>query len=855
MNLKKYAPYLAAVILFAVITIIQFSPLFKGKVINQSDIVQYRGMSREVLDFRKAGDSEALWTNSMFGGMPTYQVAPLSPGNWMGQLDKLFHLYLPHPGGYIFFMFLGFYILLLCLRIDPWLALVGGLAYGFSSYFFIILEVGHNSKANAIGYLAPVLGGLVLLLRQKYWLGFAVTVLFSALELNANHVQISYYGYLVIALILAGYFVEAVKQKNLRPFFIALGIFVLASCIAVLPNAGNLLATNEYGNYTTRGRTELTIDASLQPNTGNVTSGLDKSYATQYSYGVSEVFTFLIPNYKGGPSGTPIAYAGKNALKDVDPELREQVSRSAAYFGVQDSTAGPVYLGAIVMLLAVLGVLLVRHPLKWPLIIATLLAIMLSWGKHFMGLSSLFLDYLPGYNKFRAVSMILIIAELTIPLLAVLGLDQLIRYCRENKAVKLPLLAGEYAVKQVLLAAVLLVGGFCLLGYAAPDLVNSFIPPGEEQELADLFRQNGASDAQVAGAVPQIMNNLVIARKAIFKSDALRSFLYVALAAIVLFLYLGNKLKAGLLFALLAGLIAADMWPVVSRYLNKDSFIAKAQFEAPPQKTAADEQILADTALDYRVLNLTRMPFQDATTSYYHKSIGGYHGAKLKKYDELISFHLFKEMSRFSSQLNDHLTSDSALNVFMNGFGVLNMLNTKYIILPTRDEPAAFPNPAANGNAWLVKQVITAATADSEMVALYRLDTRHQAVIGQKNKLAGIQDSYSGEGSIRLLHYAPNALVYESDTKAPEFAVFSEIYYPKGWNAYLDGALVPHSCVNYLLRGMELPAGRHKVEFKFEPGVYTTGNAISLAGSLLVLICLGGGLYMALKRKEPAATA
>jgi hypothetical protein len=850
MPVKKYVPYLLAVALFAIITVIQFGPLFKGKVINQSDIVQYRGMSKEVIDYRKAEHKEALWTNSMFGGMPAYQVSPMYPGNWMTYLDRLFHLFLPHPSGSIFVIFLGFYILLLCLKIDPWLALVGSLAYGFSSYFFIILEVGHNSKAYAIGYLAPVLGGTLLLLQGNYWLGFALVVLFSALGLNANHVQISYYGYLVIALVFAGYFISAVKQKELKPFFIGLSLFVLASGIAVLPNAGNLLATNEYGKYTTRGKTELTINASLKPNSGNVTSGLDKSYATQYSYGISEVFTFLIPDYKGGPSGMPIGYAHKDALKHVDPELREQVSGSSGYFGVQDSTAGPVYLGAIVMLLAFLGLFIVHHPLKWPLVIATLFSMMLSWGKYFMGLSSFFMDYLPGYNKFRAVSMILVIAELTIPLLAILALDRLVKLSAKGEPVKMPFTGKEYSLKKMLIVSVAAVGGFCLLGYVMPDLVNSFSPPGEEEEIAQMYRRSGATNEQISGALPAIISNLEIARKAIFKSDALRSFIFIALAALALFFYLNKKLKTELLLLALGIFIMADMWPVVSRYLNKNSFVPRAQFEAPPQKTAADEQILADPEKDFRVLNLTVSPFQDATTSYYHKSIGGYHGAKLKKYDELISFHLFKEINLFSQEMGESLSSDSATNGLLLRLPVLNMLNTRYFILPTRtDEPAAFPNPQANGNAWLVKQIKTVNSADSEIVGLYRLDTKTQALVQQKNKPATLKNSYSGEGTIRLESYRPNYLVYETTTQEPEFAVFSEIYYPEGWNAFIDGKPAMHTCVNYLLRGMEIPAGKHRVEFKFEPRIYTTGNTLSFFGSILVLGCVAGSLYVAVKKQ------
>jgi hypothetical protein len=397
MNFKKYLPHLAAVVLFAVITLVQFSPLLSDKVLEQGDIVRYKGMSQEMTDFRKAEHSEALWTNSMFGGMPAYQVSTIYPGNWLGHIDKMFHLYLPHPSGYIFLCFIGFFILLLCLEINPWLAIVGALAYGFSSYFFIIIEAGHNSKANAIGYLAPLLGGIILLMRGKHWLGFAVTTLFMAMELNANHVQISYYGFMLFGLVFLSYFILAFKEKTLKAFFIGVGLFIAASLIGVLPNTGNLLATYEYGNYTTRGKTELTMNAALQTNKGNITSGLDKDYATQWSYGVGETFTFLIPNFKGGGSDA-IGRVDKDALKSVDPQLREQVAQSSAYFGEQPFTSGPVYIGAIVMLLAFLGLFIIDHPLKWALVAGTLLSVMLAWGKNFMGLTSVFMDFVPGYN-------------------------------------------------------------------------------------------------------------------------------------------------------------------------------------------------------------------------------------------------------------------------------------------------------------------------------------------------------------------------------------------------------------------------------------------------------------------------
>lgn len=852
MSFKKYLPHALAVLVFAIITLIQFNPLFKGKVINQSDIVQHKGMSKEVLDYRTAHHEEPLWTNSMFGGMPAYHVSTLYPGNWMSHIDKLFHLFIPHPGGYIFMCFLGFFILLLCLEVNPWLALVGSLAYGFSSYFFIILEVGHNTKSNAIGYLAPILGGIVLLMRNKFWLGFALTTLFMALELNANHVQITYYGLMLYSLVFVAYFILAVKQKQIKPFFIGLCLFVISSLIALLPNAGSLLTTYEYGKYTTRGKTELTIGADMKSNKGNATSGLDKDYAVQYSHGIDETFTFLIPNYKGG-SGIPIAYADKDAVKNVDPELREQVGGMSSYFGIQGSTAGPVYVGSIVVFLAFLGLFIVNHALKWPLLIATILSMMLSWGKYFMGLSSLFMDYLPGYNKFRAVSMILIIAELTVPLLAVLALDQFIKAGKVNQNFKIPFLAKECPLRKFFIVSLSIVGGFCLLAYLLPTTINSFEKPYEQMQLADAYKENGATDQQVSQVLPDIMSNLEKARIAIFKSDALRSLVFIALAGLTLLLYLSKKIKLELMFLLLGVFITVDMWPVASRFLNDKSFVSKSQFNAPPIKSRADEEILADPQLDFRVANLSVMPFQDATTSYYHKSIGGYHGAKLKKYDELISFHLMKEINLLSRGLNASGGSPAAVDSITAGLNTLNMLNTRYFMVPTQRDIVALPNRNANGNAWFVQEVKTVANADSEMVALYKTNTKHSALLQQKNKPASVLSKYAGGGEIKLLSYEPNNLVYETKNENDGFAVFSEIYYPKGWEAYLDGRKATYVCTDYLLRGMEVPKGNHKVEFKFEPGIYKTGDTISLVGSLLVICLFLFCIYTALKRKEIAA--
>ncbi len=851
-SLKNYYPHITAIVVFAIVTLIYFKPLLSGKELSQHDITQHKGMSKEILDFRNSENAEPLWTNSMFGGMPAYQISTLYPGNWLGTIDKAFKLFLPHPSGYLFLYFFGFFILLLCLKIEPWLALVGALGYGLSSYYVIIIGAGHNSKANAIGYLAPLLGGIILTLRGRYWFGAALTVLFMALELNANHVQITYYGFMLIGVTLLTYLYFAIKEKQLPSFGKAAVFIAGASIIGVLPNAASLMCTEEYGKYSSRGKTELTIDSKLKSNAGNTTGGLDKDYATQWSYGISETFTFLIPDYKGGASGY-IANADPAALKKVNQDYKEQVGGSSSYFGDQLSTGGPSYIGAIIMFLAVLGLFLVKNKIKWALVFATLITVPLSWGHNFMSLTSFFLDHVPGYDKFRAVSMILIVAELTIPLLAILALNELIQAKSLKDKIKISFLKKEIELKKLLIVVFAIVGGFCAIGYVAPDLVNTFHSLNEEGAMMNEAKRQGATDAQASQYATELMPQLEIARKAIFTSDAARSFIFILLAAIFIYLYLNKKIKKELLFGALGIFMLIDNWTVDTRYLNDKSFISKSQNQNALEKSPADEEILKDNSLDYRVLNLTQSPFQDATTSYWHKSIGGYHGAKLKKYQELIDFHIDKDMQKFYEGFNAAKGNDSILNLMYAQLNVLNMLNTKYFIVPLGKEgrtPVPFTNKQANGNVWFVKNIKTAINADSEIVGLYNINTKRQAITQQKfNELVKMEKNYSGEGNIKLVSYKANNLVYESDAAANQFAVFSEIYYPKGWNAYIDGALSAHACVDYVLRGMPIPAGKHKIEFKFEPAVYKTGNTISMAGSVLVLASVALCLYLDRKKK------
>ncbi|MBS1653154.1 MAG: YfhO family protein [Bacteroidetes bacterium] len=851
-KIKPYFAQIAAVAVFIIITLFFFKPQFAGKVLKQDDIMRHRGMSKEIVDYRTQKGEEPLWTNSMFGGMPAYQISTIYWGNFVGKLDNAFKLFIPLPAGYLFLYFLGFYILLLCLNINKWLSLIGAVAYGFSSYFLIILEAGHNSKANALGYLPALIGGIILIYNKRYWLGASITMLFGAMELNCNHIQITYYGYILITFIIAGFFIKAFKEKNIKPFFVASLIAIGSILISVLPNAGNLLATQEYGKYTIRGTTDLTINAQLKSNKENTTSGLDKNYATQWSYGIDETFTFLIPDYKGGVSNA-IGNLYPDALKKVNPDFKDSVARNYSYFGTQPFTSGPVYIGAIIIFLAFLGMFIIKNKLKWPIFFATLLTIALSWGHNFMGLSEFFLSHVPLYNKFRAVSMLLVVAELTLPLLAIMALDEMLKNNNWLDKINLNSIKKQVSLKKLIIISYAVVGGFCAVCYITPDLFNSFSSPSETKEMIANAIQQGNDEKQVREYFNQLTPQVEIARKEIFKSDCMRSFIFITMAFVLLFLYFNKKLKTELFIASLGIFILIDLITVDYRYVNSKSFISKEQNEQGlTELSPADEEILKDKTLDYRVLNLTSSTFNDASTSYYHKSIGGYHGAKLKRYAELIDFHIDKEIKRFYKNARYGLLSDSSKKAMMSEFGVLNMLNTRYFIIPgfnEQNQPQALKNDEANGNAWFVKNLKFVNSPDSEITGLYNINTKTQAIVNEKYKAEiGSNQNFSAEGFIKLNSYEPNHLTYQSESSKDEFAVFSEIYYAKGWNAYIDGKLMPHVNVNYVLRGMLIPQGKHSIEFKFEPQVYKTGNTIAAAGSAILLILVALGFYFDRKK-------
>jgi hypothetical protein len=808
-NFKSILPHLLVVLVFMILTVIYFNPLLTGKAISQGDVERFKGMSKEIVDYRAKYDKEPLWTNGMFSGMPAYQISVIYPSNLVRPLIKLTAMGIPHPACIIFLCMLGFYLLLLTFKVDKILAAAGAIGFALSSYFIILIEAGHNPKGYAIAYMAPVIMGIMMAYRGKMWLGAAIAAIALSLELASNHLQITYYLAMLSAVVVLGELVNAVAKKTISNFVKVSGILMVAAVLAVLPNITNLLVTQEYGKFTIRGASELSDEKE------NKTSGLDLDYATQWSYGIGETFTLMIPNFKGGESKA----IGDNekALADVNPDIKQYVAQGTdQYWGDQPFTSGPVYIGAIICFLFVLGMFILKDNFKWYLLAASILAIMLSWGKNFMGLTNFLMDYLPGYNKFRAVSMTLVIAEFTIPLIAILGVREIVLN---------PSVIKEK--KNAFYASLALTAGLCLLFYLAPTAFQDFFKEGEYSNMTEQLKKAGANGEQLQ----QILSGMESARIAIFKADAIRSFFFIILGAGLIFFYSLKPFNKNYLFAGLGLLILIDLWVVDKRYLNDKNYVSKSMMETPFLPSKADEQILKDTDPNYRVINVSLSPFQDASTSYFHKSIGGYHGAKLRRYQDLYERQISK-----------------------NNMQVLNMLNAKYFIVQNQQtgEPVAQRNPAALGNAWFVKELKWVANPDSEISALTNFDAGNTAVIDKKweKEVSDKSFSFDSSASIRLTSYKADELVYTTQAATPQMTVFSEIFYPLGWNAYVDGKLTPHVGVNYVLRGMIVPAGKHEIVFKFEPKSYYTGEKIALAGSILLFLFVIGGVWLQSKQGD-----
>ncbi|MGB4654917.1 MAG: YfhO family protein [Bacteroidales bacterium] len=790
--IKKSLPYVMAVLIFMALSIVYMLPQTEGKKLKQSDITQFKGMSKEIVDYREATGEEPYWTNSMFGGMPAYQISTKYEGNIAKTLDPIVRFFIDRPAGTMFLYMLGFFILLLALKVRAEVALVSSIAYGLTSYLFIILGAGHNSKATAISLMAPVLAGVFLTLRKKYLLGGVVTALFLALQIWANHVQMTYYLGIMILVILLVYFIYSFKEKEVNSFFKSVGVLFAAAIVAVACNFTSLYATYSYSKETIRGKSDLVVEGKQQ-------TGLDKEYATTWSYGIGETFTLLIPDFNGGVSNGALSEDSKSysaLIQNGVPahQAKQVIKNMPLYWGTQPGVAGPIYVGAIVIFLFVLGCFVVKGKIKHILLILTILSILLSWGSNFSFLTDFFFDYVPMYNKFRAVSMTLVIAELTIPLLAGLALWNIVK--------------GDYPKEKLnryLYISFGIVGGIALFFALFSGGLFSFV---------------SSNDIHLKNIFPDwLISALTEDRQHLLKSDAWRSFIYVALSFGVIWLFVNKKIKSQALIPALALLIIFDLWFVDKRYLNKDNFVRKSVVDEPFQPSEADKTILQDKDLYYRVFNQTVSPFNDASTSYFHKSVGGYHAAKLRRYQDVIEHHLSK-----------------------GNISVFNMLNTKWFILPDSrsNQPVAHYNPEALGNAWFVQNVKMVDNANQEIEALNDIDVATTLVYDKAfdNIVKSLPINYDSTANIKLVSYAPNKLVYECSTPVDACAVFSDIYYANGWNAQIDGNDVPYFRANYILRALNIPKGEHTIVFTFEPQEIKVGTIVSYTGSAILLLSI-----------------
>ena len=817
---KNILSIVGAILAFAAITLIYFNPVLQGKRVKQHDIEMHKGMAEEIVEYKNATGEQTLWTNSPFGGMPTWNIQVKSEGNLTNPIYRCLTLGFPHPLGSMFICMLGFFVLLLVLDCGFWISFIGAIAYGFTSYLFIVIGAGHNAKALAMAYMPAVIAGVLLTYKGKYLWGSVLTAFALAFEVRTGHLQITYYLALIVVILVIAELISDIKNKKIGHFIKASTGLVAAAFIGVLTCSTTLYGNYEFGKETTRGKPVLTR------NEANQTKGLDRDYITQWSYGKGETWSLLIPNVKGGAS----AYIGsKNpALEKADSRFRQNIAQSNAYWGDQPGTSGPVYVGAIVVFLFVLGSLTVKGKLKWALLVATLLSILLSWGKNFMGFTNFFLDYVPGYDKFRAVSMTLVIAEVTMPLLGFLGLAEI---------AKDP--DGFKKNQKKFFIALGITAGFCLLFYIAPKLFFSFLSQGEAEQFAEL--SSGKDGAIYATFATQLEN----VRIAIFRKDALRSLLFIILAAAPIFLYGKGKLKGQVAFPILAALVLIDMFPIDKRYLNNDNFIDKSRYDKPFVASVADQSILKDNGLNFRVADITKDMFNDASTCYFHKSLGGYCGAKLRRYQDIITQYLGGELN----QLRTAKTGEDMIQS-LSQLKVINMLNTKYIIYNPNSQP--FQNPFAFGNAWTVNNIQWVDTPNEEIDAIASTDLLHTAIMNKEfEQLAGNYSlADSAKGQIELTEYKPNKLTYKYNAICDQLVVFSEIWTSKGWKMTVDGQEHPLLRANYLLRCALIPSGEHEIVMEYKPKAYSICNRVVFISSLIMILGLVAALVFTFKPKK-----
>lgn len=820
--MKKLLPDLIAILAFVLLSFAYFFPAdIENRILFQHDTAAGAGAGQEVKEYYEQTGERSRWTNSLFGGMPMYQIAPSYDSTKSLQwVQKAYQLFLPDYVCLTFMLMLGFYILLRVFGIPVWLAGLGGIMWAFSSYFFILISAGHIWKFITLAYVPPTIAGIVLAYRGKLLWGGILTALFVALQITSNHVQMSYYFFFVILFFVGAYFEKAWRTKTLPQFFKASAVLIVAALVGIAANVSNLYHTYAYSKETMRGKSELvqTGDAAKQ-----TSSGLDRDYITQWSYGIDETLTLLVPNFKGGASAA--LSQSETAMSKANPMYSSLYGSLTQYFGTQPMTSGPVYVGAFVLFLFVLGCFIVKGPLKWALIGATFFSIVLSWGKNFMPLTDFFIDYVPLYNKFRAVSSILVIAEFTIPLLAIFALKRLLEEPEILKQEKKPL--G---------ISLLLTAGIALLLAVAPGSIGSgYVPAQEAQMLQNAVNQQMIPANELSG----ILANLGEMRAELVSSDALRSFIIIGIGCSLLWLYASGKLRSSLTIAGITILCLADMWGVNKRYLNDAQFVPHSIRTETFTKTNTDELILQDTSLDYRVLNFATSTFDDNNTSYWHKSVGGYHPAKLRRYQEMIEHHISPEMQAAYKAI---ATAGGEMDsVDANKFRVQNMLNTKYFIFPAGQQRQTVPilNPHAYGNAWFVNKVQYVNNANEEIDALDSIIPTETAVVDARFKdvLKGATESYKDSlSSIRLTSYTPNRLTYETNNAQDGIAVFSEIYYPDGWHVTIDGQPAELARADYILRTMHVPAGQHTIEMRFDPTSLHVTEGIAYGALALLVI-------------------
>lgn len=809
-KLEKYLPHLFAILGFVIISLLYFYPVLSGKKILQSDIVQYSAMAQEQIEFRNQNHEEPFWTNSAFGGMPTYQLGAKYPNDFVGALDDVIR-FLPRPADYLFLYFLGFYVLLLALRNKPLEAFFGALAFGFSTYFIIILGVGHNAKAHAIGYMPFVVAGVLLVFQKRYWLGGILTMLATALEINANHFQMTYYLLFLLFFIGLYYVIYYLKNKNGKELLKISGVFALAVILAIGANATPLMATQEYTQFSTRGKSDLKLDENGKTKTSNAT--LSKEYITEYSYGIGESFNLIAPRLFGGGNDEKLD-ANSETYKYMEsigasPEEATQFldSYGKTYWGNQPIVAAPAYIGAVVFFLAILALYHDRRKVKYAFLAGAILSLVLSWGKNFNFLTDIFIDYFPLYDKFRAVSSIQVILELCMPALAFMGLHSFLNYDVENR--KKSLLRTVLTVGIVLV--ILLFGGF----------VAKFESP-IDSSLIQMFSQMGEKSFG-----PDFVDALQMDRKTMYFADLLRSTFFILITAGALWFFVKNKLSQLATTVIVGCLVFFDLFFIDKKYVNKEDFVSAREVDMYYQPTIADMQILQDKSI-YRVFEV-EPSLTSARASYFHKSISGYSAVKPRRMQELFDYQIAK-----------------------NNRNVLNLLNVKYLIQTDEKDgkPFAVKNDQALGNAWFISKLEKVNSPDDEIKRIGTLDAKNVALVSQdvKNKIF-TKDSTA---TIKVEKYLPNYIKYSSNNKNNGFAVFSEMYYHKGWNAYIDGNLskTPILQVDYALRGLEIPAGKHTIEFKFEPQVVKTGAIITLISSLLMLVVIGLAIFKSVKKNN-----